>query len=77
MPYQAQDTFVADMDGVPVLVTKGAVFAAAHPVVKLDAGRGLLFKQLEPDEEPVPAKRPRGRPRKTPVALPADDVEEE
>jgi hypothetical protein len=40
-------------------VTKGAVFADSHPAVKLDGGRGLLFKPLDLDEKPAPA--PRGR----------------
>ena len=57
MAHQAQETFVAEVDGGPVLVTKGAVFADSHPAVKLDGGRGLLFKPLDVDDKPAaPAK---------------------
>jgi hypothetical protein len=55
MAYQAQDNFIAEIDGAPVMVQKGQVFADSHPVVKLDAGRGLLFRPLDIDE---PAKSP-------------------
>ncbi len=58
--HQAQDTFVAEINGSPVLVQKGSVWASGHPVVKLDAGRGMLFRPLETDEPvPVPARRSR------------------
>jgi hypothetical protein len=68
MAQQAQETFHADLpDGSQLLVTKGAVFADSHAVVKLDAGRGLLFKPLDLGEDEPPAKRPRGRPRKNPL----------
>ncbi len=71
--HQAQDTFVAEIDGAPVLVQKGSVWASNHAVVKLDAGRDHLFRALEVDDD-VPAKRPRGRPRKvTAGEVPADD----
>jgi hypothetical protein len=50
MAYQAQDNFVAEVDGAPVNVAKGQVFADSHPVVKLDGGRGLLFRPLDVDE---------------------------
>ena len=56
--HQAQETFVADLSTGPVRIGKGEVFADAHEAVKLDAGRGLLFKPLELDEPPAPAKRP-------------------
>jgi hypothetical protein len=55
MAFQAQDTFVAEIDGSPVMVAKGQVFADNHPVVKLDEGRGHLFRPLDVDE---PAKAP-------------------
>ncbi len=67
MAHQALDTFVADIDGAPIVVQKGQVFASNHPVVKLDAGRGVLFAPLELDED-EPVKRPRGRPPKTAAA---------
>ena len=61
MAQQAQDTFVAEVDGAPLAVQKGQVFPDSHPVVKIDAGRGLLFRQLEMDA-PAEPKRKRGRP---------------
>lgn len=59
MAHQAQDTFTVELkDGSWLRVSKGEVFADSHEVVKLDAGRGLLFKPLDfgEDEKP-PAKR--------------------
>ena len=59
MAQQAQDTFVAELKAGPIFVAKGQVFADGHEVVKLDAGRGLLFKPLDlGDEEPPEAKKP-------------------
>jgi len=50
---QAQDTFSAEHpdDGTPMGVTKGDIFHDSHWVVKLDQGRGLLFKPLAADDE--------------------------
>jgi len=59
MAMQALETFVAEIDGAPVVVTKGEVFADKHPVVKLDAGRGLLFRPLDIEAKPAAAKAPR------------------
>ena len=57
MAYQAQMNFTASPDGIPVSVERGQVFPDNHPLVKLDAGRGLLFKLLVEDEpEPEKAK---------------------
>jgi hypothetical protein len=57
MAHQAQETFVAELDSGPLVVQKGAVFADNHAVVKLDGGRGLLFKPLDVDDKPAaPAK---------------------
>jgi hypothetical protein len=53
MAHQAQETFVAETSAGPLVVHKGAVFADAHEVVKLDGGRGLLFKPLDVDEKPA------------------------
>ena len=58
MAHQAQETFTAELSTGPLLVQKGAVFADAHEVVKLDDGRGLLFKPLDVDEKPA---APKGR----------------
>ena len=57
MAHQAQETFVAELKGGPLLVQRGAVFADSHEVVKLDGGRGMLFKPLDVDDKPAaPAK---------------------
>jgi hypothetical protein len=54
-PMQAQDTFTVQLkDGSSLRISKGEVFAASHEVVKLDDGRGLLFKPLDFGEEDVP-----------------------
>ena len=58
MAHQAQDTFVAEIDGSPVFVQRGQVYADNHPVVKLDDGRGLLFRPLDIDKAP-PEKAPK------------------
>ena len=62
MAQRAQDNFVAEIDGAPLSVTKGDVFPDSHPVVKLDGGRGLLFKPLDIDGPPPakPARAPKG-----------------
>jgi hypothetical protein len=57
-PMQAQDTFTVQLeDGSSLRISKGEVFASSHEVVKLDAGRGLLFKPLDLDQPP-PGKTP-------------------
>jgi hypothetical protein len=56
---QAQDTFVAEVDGAPVTVVRGQVFPDKHPVVKVDAGRGVLFRPLDIDApEPKAQSKP-------------------
>jgi hypothetical protein len=57
MAYQAQETFVAEIDGAPLYVQRGQVYANDHPVVKLDAGRDLLFRPLDIDA-PATGKAP-------------------
>jgi hypothetical protein len=40
-----------------VFVQRGQVLPSNHPVVKLDKGRGVLFRQLEEDpKRPVKAR---------------------
>lgn len=56
MAHQAQETFVAELESGPLLVTKGQVFADGHEAVRLDAGRGMLFKPLDLGEAEPPAK---------------------
>ncbi len=58
MAQQAQETFVAELAAGPLLVTKGQVFADGHEVVKLDGGRGMLFKPLDLGEETPAPKTP-------------------
>lgn len=58
MAMQAQDTFVAELKAGPLFVAKGQVFADGHEVVKLDAGRGILFKPLDLGDEEPPAAKP-------------------
>ena len=62
MAYQAQQNFTASPDGIPVSVERGQVFPDNHPLVKLDAGRGLLFKPLDLDQPP-PGKAPKAAAR--------------
>ena len=62
----AQDTFTAEVPpaGTPVAVTKGQTFPDGHAVVKLDDGRGLLFKPQDQSPEPEPkaaAPEPKGK----------------
>jgi hypothetical protein len=57
MAQQAQETFTASPDGIPILVQRGQVLPDKHPLVQLDGGRGLLFKPLDidlPDPSPPP-----------------------
>jgi hypothetical protein len=52
---QAQDTFVAEIDGIPLRVAKGEVLSDSHPLVKLDqAGAGVLFRPLDLEDGPAP-----------------------
>jgi hypothetical protein len=56
---RALDTFVAEIDGIPYGVTKGAVLPESHPAVKHDmANGGVNFAVLDTgeDEAPAPAK---------------------
>lgn len=60
--HQAQDQFAAEIDGVSFVVRKGEVYAAGHPLVKLDNDkdgkpRGVLFKPLDLDDAETPAKK--------------------
>ena len=52
----AQDNFVAELKSGPVTVHKGQVFAAGHELVKLDAGRGILFVAMDEGPEAPAAK---------------------
>lgn len=60
--HQAQDSFVAEIDGVAHSVTKGDVLPAGHPLVKLDKGSGRLWKPLDSGDDPKPPKRAAAKP---------------
>lgn len=60
---RAQDNFVAEIDGAPLAVTKGDVYPDKHPVVKLDGGRGVLFRPLDIDADPPKAAKAPRAPR--------------
>jgi hypothetical protein len=50
---RALDTFVAEIDGIPYGVTKGAVLSEDHPAVKHDmANGGVNFAVLDTGEAP-------------------------
>jgi hypothetical protein len=60
---RAMDTFVAEIDGIPYGVTKGAVLPESHPAVRHDmANGGVNFEVLDtggdekPPEKSTPAK---------------------
>lgn len=55
---RALDTFVAELDGVPRAVLKGAILPESDPVVRHDMANGsLLFQLLDTaEDEPAPAK---------------------
>lgn len=63
MAMVAQDTFAAEVDGAPVTVMRGSVWPDKHAVVKLDGGRGVLFKEMvEEPERPRRASRAKAAP---------------
>ena len=68
MAQQAQETFVAELKGGPLLVQKGQVFADRHEVVQLDAGRGVLFRPLDLGDEEAPKSAAKARAAPAPEA---------
>lgn len=58
MAYQAQDTFVAELDGGPVLIQKGTVLPSSHPAVRMH-GKSALFAPMPMDDEDEAPKRSR------------------
>lgn len=56
--WRALDTFVAELDGIPRGVQKGAILPESDPVVQHDLANGsLLFAALDTSEdEKAPAK---------------------
>jgi len=71
MAHQAQETFVAELASGPLVVQRGQVFADSHEVVKLDGGRGMLFKPLDLDQEPPAGKAPKVAPAASEAKAPA------
>ena len=63
--YKAEDTFSVDLkDGSSLLVTKGSPWPEGHEVVRLDAGRNLLFKPMEEDEPAEAEPKPKAASRR-------------
>ena len=63
MAQQAQDTFVAELKAGPLYVQKGQVFADGHEVVKLDKGRGMLFRPLDLGDTDAPKSAAKAAPK--------------
>jgi len=54
---RALDTFVAEIDGIPYGVTKGAVLPESHPAVRHDMANGEVnFAVLDTGTEDPPPK---------------------
>ena len=70
MAQQAQETFVAELKTGPLVVQKDQVFADHHEVVRLDAGRGMLFRPLDLGDEEAPKSAPKARAAQVPVTVP-------
>jgi hypothetical protein len=49
---QSTDTFVIEIDGAPVYVSKGEVLPEGHPVLKQLGKDTPLFRQLEEPDAP-------------------------
>lgn len=59
MAQVAQDTFVAQLaDGSSLRVTRGSTWPNHHEVVRMDGGRGYLFKPLDIDGDDAPKSDP-------------------
>jgi hypothetical protein len=59
MAQVAQETFVAQLaDGSSLHVARGSTWADRHEVVRMDRGRGHLFKPLDLDEADAPKSDP-------------------
>ena len=65
MTHIAQDTFVAELDGAQLRVTRGEAFPDGHPLVKLDGGKGVLFKPMDLGEG-APVKRAAAKEKEKP-----------
>jgi hypothetical protein len=56
MAQQATDSFVTEVDGAPMFVSKGEILPDGHPVLKALGGTHL-FRSLQ--EEPEPKAAPK------------------
>lgn len=58
MAQVAQETFVAELaDGSSLHVARGSTWADRHEVVRMDGGRGHLFKPLDIDDAEADAPK--------------------
>ncbi len=73
--FVAQDTFCAELPGgAQQTVQKGSTWHKSEHVVKLDAGRNVLFLPQRSGQAEEPAKAPRPRSRASKSAPAADDT---
>jgi hypothetical protein len=56
MAQQATDSFVTEIGGAPVFVTKGEILPEGHPVLKALGDTHLFRSLMEDTPEPEPAK---------------------
>jgi len=62
MAFQATDSFVTEVEGAPVFVSKGEILPEGHPVLKALKDTHL-FRSLieEPEEKPKAAAKSPGK----------------
>lgn len=71
MAQVAQETFVAELaDGSSLHVARGSTWADRHEVVRMDGGRGHLFKPLDLDEADAPKSEAEAEPDPEPEVTP-------
>ena len=67
----AQDTFAGDLEsGAAFTVLKGQHYLSTDEVVKLDAGRGVLFLPLDVGEDKEPEPPSKSEPSKAEAPAP-------
>ncbi len=62
MAYQATDSFVTEVDGAPVFVSKGEILPEGHPVLKALKDTALFRSLIE--DPPARAARSSAKPGK-------------
>jgi len=76
MAQVAQDTFVAELeDGSSLRVQRGSTWPDKHEVVRMDGGRGHLFKPLDIDGEADAPKSDAGAEAGDPPAEPEPEAQ--